>query len=85
MAEKFDRIARCFIANPGGAYDPAPLEQLDMPAYCMPAVGDFVFDTPPGRQVNKVYRVVERHFDPNRDMIVLIVEIAPQPAVSYFT
>lgn len=84
MSEEFDMIARCFIANPGGTYDPVELPDLDMPAYCMPAVGDFVFDVPKGSLVQNVYRVVERHFEPNRGMIALIVEVVPKPAVSYF-
>ena len=78
-------VARCYIANPGGAYDPAPLEHLDMPVSAMPAVGDLIFDGPARRASDHVYRVVARHFQPDGYRVALIVEEVEHPAVSPFT
>lgn len=78
-------VARCYIDNPGGAYDPAPLESLDIPVSCMPAVGDFIFDGPARRESAHVYRVVQRHYQPDGYRVALIVEEVEHPAVSPFT
>jgi len=77
-------VARCFLSNPGMAYDPAPLPDLDMPVSCMPNVGDLIFDAERGRAADKIYRVISRHFVPNRYLVALIVEEAGTPDVSPF-
>lgn len=78
-------IARCYIANPGGGYDPAPLTELDMPVSSMPAVGDLIFDALSGRHsADKVYRVVDRQFEPVAYRVALIVEEVEAPAVTPF-
>ncbi|MDO5370569.1 hypothetical protein [Paracoccus sp. (in: a-proteobacteria)] len=82
--DKWPQVARCFIANPGGAYDPAPLPDLDVPAGFMPAVGDYLFDAPPRGLVERVYRVTERHYQPTSRQIALIVEEVEKPAVTPF-
>lgn len=78
-------VARCYIANPGGAYDPAPLEHLDMPVASMPAVGDLIFDGVSRREPERAYRVVQRQFHPDGYRVALIVEEVEYPAVSPFT
>ena len=77
-------VARCDIANPGGAYDPAPLEELDMPVSAMPAVGDLIFDGPARRESAHVYRVVQRQYQPDGYRVALIVEEVETPAVTPF-
>ncbi|WP_423212647.1 hypothetical protein [Paracoccus yeei] len=78
-------VARCYINNPGGAYDPAPLPELDTPVACMPAVGDLIFDAASGRHpAERVYRVVERQFEPVAYRVALIVEEVEAPAVTPF-
>lgn len=80
-----DAIARCYINNPGGAYDPAPLPDLDTPVACMPAVRDLIFDAASRRHpAEKVYRVVERQFEPVGYHVALIVEEVEAPTVSPF-
>lgn len=77
-------VARCYISNPGGGYDPAPLPELDTLVSCMPAVGDFIMDAPPRSRVERVFRVIERHFKPTRYQVALIVEEVDPPAVTPF-
>jgi len=72
---------KCFIANPGGAYDPAPLEDLTHNAVVAPMVGDFLFAAhePNPKQA---YVVKARHFDIGIDETVnrcsLLVETVEQ-------
>lgn len=47
---------RCFIANPGGAYDPAPLHDLDHEAYAPPLPGDNIADESRNTYVVKARR-----------------------------
>lgn len=50
---------RAFIANPGGAYDPAPLHEFDFESEFVPAVGDILrWD-----HTATAYEVTKRFFD----------------------
>lgn len=63
-----------YVPNPGGAYDPAEMRDMDMEAaVTVPAVGDFVYDRPRG-ELPVAYRVVSRHFDPAGKRVGVIVE-----------
>jgi hypothetical protein len=64
-----DFMARVFLPNPGGAYDPAPLNAFD--AYdggFSPAVGDVI------RSGLDCYRVVSRYFDADANRLAIFVE-----------
>ena len=54
-------LVRAFVANPGGAYNPAPLEQFDsdgeVPISEVPHVGDVL------RHGVEAFRVKARFFD----------------------
>lgn len=50
----------------------------------MPAVGDLIFDKVGRRASEHVYRVVERHFQPDGYQVALIVEEVEHPTVSAF-
>ncbi|PTV95866.1 hypothetical protein C8J27_103195 [Rhodobacter aestuarii] len=73
-------FVRCFIDNPGGAYDPAPLHQFDHYSYCPPAVGDRLQE---GRTGDRVYVVTQRHFHiygNGHENCALLIELAdPSP------
>ena len=65
-----------YVPNPGGAYDPAEMRNMDMPAAGeVPMVGDFVHDEVPG-ELPVAYRVIARHFDPAGKRVAVIVEEA---------
>lgn len=63
-----------YVPNPGGAYDPAEMRGMDMPAAAaVPMVGDFVYDRVSG-ELPVAYRVLARHFDPQGQRVGVIVE-----------
>lgn len=63
---------RCYIDNAGGAYDPAPVYDLDIEeCVSAPVIGDVLYT---GEQVGEYYRVLERHFDLDSNRCALIVE-----------
>lgn len=63
-----------YVPNPGGAYDPAEMRNMDMEAAAtVPSVGDFVYDSVPG-ELPVAYRVLARHFDPAGKRVGVIVE-----------
>lgn len=65
-----------YVANPGGAYDPAEMRDMDMPAaVTVPMVGDYVYDQTPG-EIPVAYRVLARHFDPSNKRVGVIIEEA---------
>ena len=62
------------VPNPGGAYDPVGMRDMDMEAAAtVPAVGDFVYDTRTG-ELPVAYQVKSRHFDPAGKRVGVIVE-----------
>lgn len=64
--------ARCFISNPGGAYDPAPLHEFDNERgdEFIPAVGDIIR----ADQSAESYRVVSRFCDYSLRRCAIFVE-----------
>ena len=64
---------RIFTANPGGAYDPAPLHEFDeSPEGFIPVVGDCLRWDESGT----IYRVTERYFDYSSKTAAVMVEKA---------
>ncbi len=63
-----------YVPNPGGAYDPAEMRNMDMEAAAtVPAVGDFVYERMQG-ELPVAYQVKSRHFDPAGKRVGVIVE-----------
>ena len=77
MTKKF--MARVFLPNPGGAYDPAPLHEFDdIESDFVPAIGDVIRY---GGSVKTYrdgagdsYRVVARYFDAATNRCAIYVE-----------
>lgn len=66
-----DFMARIFIQNPGGAYDPAPLNEFDAyPGSFVPAVGDVIRYN----GSSETLRVVARFYDVELNRAALYVE-----------
>ena len=64
-------MARVFVPNPGGAYDPAPLNEFDCyEGDLAPAVGDVIRYGATGN----TYRVVSRFFDAEANRAAIYVE-----------
>ena len=69
MAKEF--MARVFLPNPGGAYDPAPLNEFDIYEGALtPAVGDVIRYGATG----DTYLVVSRFFDADAKRAAIYVE-----------
>ncbi|WOI55120.1 hypothetical protein [Palleronia sp. LCG004] len=70
--------------NPGGAYDPAELRDLDIEAaITIPSVGDYVYDTRAGK-LPIAYKVKSRHFDPAGGRVGVVIEQVDQVENSPF-
>ncbi|AZB56040.1 hypothetical protein EBL89_12150 [Cereibacter sphaeroides] len=73
-------FVRCFVSNPGGAYDPAPLHDLDHKCFSPPMVGDMIRVA--WHPNPKVYRVTQRVFgvgtaDDLSTLALLVQEVDP--------
>jgi hypothetical protein len=69
MITKF--MARVFLPNPGGAYDPAPLHEFDVSdGEFVPGVGDIIRDHHSGG----FFRVTSRYFDLEINRAAIFVE-----------
>lgn len=74
-----------YTANLNGAYDPVPLENLEMfHDSCVPMAGDIVYDTQSAEGPIS-YRVLSRHFDLKGQRVAVMVDKIHTAGNSPFT